>query len=379
MTVRVEDLLGLSPNRVPPKRRSMRFSCLFFSDTREDVSDAQKYAFMGEITRFADKAGFEGIYIPERHFQEFGSIFANPAIVAAHLIPQTERIRFRTAGVTLPLHHPAEVVEWWAMNDVLSGGRVDLGFGSGWSKDAFVFQPDTFDDRRQICSERIRQVQKLWQGETLSFPGPDGIECPVTVFPRPVQKSLNVWLLITQNEEAFRHAGREGYNVFTMLYNSNLETLSRKIDIYRQARAEAGYDPNTGTITLTLHTLVLDNRQKVLDAIEKPFKTYIASALNAHVNAGAVAGADETTSEADRQKMLEFAYERYVQTSALFGTPDDARKMVDRALDAGVDEIACIPDFGVPYDIVHASLPYLKDLVEDYSEAGIASMSDKAK
>jgi len=225
---------------------------------------------------------------------------------------------------------------------------VVLGVLWGWAKADCGFEAENCEERRQSCSDRISQVQRLWRGETLGFEGPDGRDCRVAVFPRPVQKTLNIWLLVTQNEEAFRHAGRRGYNVFTMLYNSTLDTLARKIDIYRRARAEAGYDPETGTVTLTLHTLLSDDRQTVLDAIERPFKTYIASALNAHVNAGAVAGADQSTSEADRLKMLDFAYQRYVQTSALFGTPDDARKMVDQAIEAGVDEIACLMDLACP-------------------------------
>ncbi|WP_315824591.1 LLM class flavin-dependent oxidoreductase [Paraflavitalea speifideaquila] len=98
-------------------------------------------------------------------------------------------MRFRTAGVSLPLHHPAEVVEWWAMNDILSGGRIDLGFGTGWNKPDFIFAPDNYEDRKQVCWDRIPIVQKLWRGETVLFPGPGGELVPVTVYPRPVQKS----------------------------------------------------------------------------------------------------------------------------------------------------------------------------------------------
>ena len=170
-----------------PGRQSMRFSFLFFSDVCKDVDDASKYAFMREVTLFADCAGFEAVYLPERHFHEFGSIYANPAIMAAHLIPQTARIRFRTAGISLPLHHPAEVVEWWAMNDVLSNGRIDLGFGSGWSRQDFIYAPGNYADRRQICTDTIPVVQRLWRGDSVSSSGPGGSPVPARVFPLPLQ------------------------------------------------------------------------------------------------------------------------------------------------------------------------------------------------
>jgi len=367
----IEYLLNVQSNdEVAVKQapaRDVTFSFLFFSDVRKDVSDAEKYAFMRDITLFADREGFEAIYIPERHFYEFGSIYANSAIMAAHLIPQTKRIRFRTAGVSLPLHHPAEVVEWWAMNDILSDGRIDLGFGTGWNKPDFIFSPGNYEDRKQVCWDRIPIVQKLWRGETVVFPGPDGESVPVTVYPRPVQKELNVWLLATKNDDSFIHAGTMGYNLFTMLYGMDLEAMGKKITLYRQARAAAGYDPNTGIVSLMLHTMVHRDERTVAQAVEKPFKKYIRSSMDAHVKA-MQDGKKETgeIGEAEKEQMLDDAYHRYFTTGAIFGSVEDGRRIVDQAIAAGVNDIACLLDFGVDYDLVKSSLPYLKTLVGHY-------------
>jgi natural product biosynthesis luciferase-like monooxygenase protein len=372
MTQTIEQLLGIAP-AAPRKQKTkpgIKFSFLFFSDVRKDIPDAQKYAFMREVTLFADREGFEAIYLPERHFHEFGSIYANSAIMAAHLIPQTTRIRFRTAGVSLPLHHPAEVVEWWAMNDVLSNGRVDLGFGSGWNKNDFIYAPGNYEDRRRICSETIPIVQKLWRGETVSFPGPNGEQIPITVYPRPVQPELNVWLLVTQSDEGFIHAGKQGYNVFTMLYGNNLDAMKKKIALYRKAREEAGLDPAEGVITLTLHTLMLQDRVRVRAAVEAPFKEYIKSSMEAHLKAVVDQNGGTPLSEEEKGKVLEYAFQRYFKTSAIFGTVEDGREMVEQAIAAGVDEIACLVDFGVGYEGVRESLGELEDLVADYRCGG---------
>lgn len=359
----IEQLLGLAPASAPARAaRGLRFSFLFFSDVRSDIGSAEKYAFMRDIALFADRAGFEALYFPERHFHEFGSIYANPAIVAAHLIPQTQRIRFRTAGISLPLHHPAEVVEWWAINDVLSQGRVDLGFGSGWAHGDFILAPDAFDKRRQICSEQIPVVQRLWRGETIAFPGPGGKDIPVRVYPRPVQPELNVWLLVTQSEEGFAHAGRQGYNVFTMLYGNNLEAMARKIAVYRAARAEVGLDPAQGAVTLMMHTLLLDDAARVEAAVEAPFRVYIKSALDAHLQADAENRGATPPGPEEKAKILDYAYQRYFQTSAIFGAAADGARIAEQAIAAGVDEIACLVDFGVDYAIVREGLPHLAKL-----------------
>lgn len=362
----LESLLGLPTS--PPAKAKMAFSFLFFSDVREEISDAEKYRFMRDVTVFADREGFEAIYIPERHFSEFGSIYANPAVMASYLIPQTSRIRIRTAGVSVPLHHPAEVVENWAMNDVLSGGRIDLGFGSGWSFNDFVLAPDAYDERRALCNDRIPLIQQLWRGEAVTFPGPQGKAVSVRVFPRPVQPELKVWMLVAQNEEGFRYAGKQGYNVFTMLYGYNLDALKIKIAAYRRARQEAGLHPDEGVVTLMLHTMIDADPALVEQAVEQPFKQYIKTALKAHVKAAQDAKVERAADlgEEEEEKMLAYAYQRYARTGALFGTVEQGVSMVEQAVAAGVDEIACLVDFGVDYQAVKGSLPYLKQLVSRY-------------
>lgn len=363
----IEELLGINPKSPPKARRSIAFSFLFFSDVRQDITNREKYEFTRDVTIFGDRSGFTAIYLPERHFFEYGSVFANSAVVASYLIPQTERIRFRTAGISLPLHHPAEVVEAWAINDVLSDGRIDLGFGSGWQLKDFIYSPGTYENRKEVCNDRIPLVQKLWRGDTVDFMGPKGEAIPIRVYPRPVQKELNVWLLMVQNDAAFVYAGQQGYNIFTMLSGLDIETMGKKFALYRQARQEAGFDPDTGIVTLMLHTFIHEDPAFVKNAIERPFKEYIKSFLDAHVESGlgTSKGVDDIGAT-EKEKMLEYAYHRYSTTAALFGTPAEARKIVERTIDAGVDEIACLVDFGVDYDKVKASFPHLKNLVSNY-------------
>ncbi len=373
----LEQLLGISGTAKPEATAEVTskqaakakptFSFIFFSDVDTGNSDSDKYHFMRDVTQFGDRAGFTAVYLPERHFNQFGSIYANAAVVAAYLIPQTERIRFRTAGVTLPLHHPTEVVEWWAMNDILSGGRVDLGFGSGWNKADFVTAPENYDDRRAICGERIEIVKKLWRGETITFPGPGGEPTPVQVHPRPIQKELNVWLLVAQNDGAFSYAGAQGYNIFTMLYGNDLAAMGKKIALYREGRRSAGLDPAAGIVSLMMHTHIDQDMAVVEQRIEKPFKQYINSTIKAHVKAGL--GKDKGTeqvNQAEQDKILDYAYQRYVKTAALFGSVADGKAIVDQAIAVGVDDIVCLLDFGVDYSAVKSSLPYLQQLVNVY-------------
>jgi alkanesulfonate monooxygenase SsuD/methylene tetrahydromethanopterin reductase-like flavin-dependent oxidoreductase (luciferase family) len=79
----------------------------------------------------------------------------------------------------------------------------------------------------------------------------------------------------------------------------------------------------------------------------------------------------------DVDDALAFSFERYYQTSSLLGTVDDCLDRLDRMRAIGVDEIACLIDFGVPTDEVLAALPRLAELFElaNVSEAELAAVA----
>lgn len=341
-----------------PEKREITFSYIFFSDVRKDISDREKYRFVRELVEFADQSGFEAVCFPERHFYEFGSIYANNGIVAAYFAPLTRQVRLRAVSVSCPLHHPAAIVENWAMVDILSNGRVDLGFGSGWSKADFILSPDAYENRSAARDEMIPIIQKLWRGETVDFRGPGGEIFPTRVYPRPVQKELNVWYS-TFSEHGFEHAGRQGYNLFTMLLGIDFNALEKKIATYRRAREEAGYDPETGVVSLLMHTFVHPDLEWVRRVVSDPFKEYIRSSIVPQKKA-----LDKHFDEAETEKIISYSYSRYFHTSGIFGPVEDCQKQVERAIRAGVNDIAFLQDFGVEYAAVKDSLKHLKQLVE---------------
>lgn len=333
-------------------------SFIFFSDASSAESQ-NKYRLVFDLASFADNNGFKAIWLPERHFHPFGGIYPNPAVLAASLAMKTKHVRLRSGSVVLPLHHPAEIAEAWAMVDNLSNGRVDLGIASGWNPNDFILSPETFSNHRDVWHERIKILQDLWRGEGRAFLNGAGQQTEINVFPQPVQRELNIWLTATKLDETFIYAGKMGYNLLTMLQGIDLDEMARKISLYRQARADAGFDPATGEVTLMLHTLVHKNMGVVADAVRTPFQGYIKSALVGHMN---TVEKDKRPSEKELDKMVEYSFERYFKTGALFGSVDDCTRMIERTVAAGVNEVACLMDFGVAYQQVMDSLPYLAEL-----------------
>jgi natural product biosynthesis luciferase-like monooxygenase protein len=193
------------------RTRPVDFSFIFFSDA--NLGSEDKYELVFNLAEFGDRNGFKAVWIPERHFHPFGGIYPNPAVLAAAIAARTRNIRLRSGSVVLPLHHPTAVVESWAMVDNLSGGRVDMGFASGWNPNDFVAVPENYEQRRELWHERIPMVQRLWRGEALELRNGKGEVVQTRVYPRPLQDNLDVWLVITKSDDSFRYAGRMGYNI----------------------------------------------------------------------------------------------------------------------------------------------------------------------
>ncbi len=377
----------------PRVTRGMDFSLFYFSGDEAEDAQAGKYRLLLDGARFADANGFCAVWTPERHFHAFGGLYPNPAITAAAVAAVTERLSVRAGSVVLPLHHPVEIAEAWSVVDNLSNGRVGVAFASGWQPNDFIFRPQNYSRAKDVMFEGIEQIRRLWRGETLTFPGPEEMAIEVATLPRPVQDELPIWITTAGNPETFEQAGAIGANLLTHLLGQSVDQVAPKIAAYRAARAAAGHDPSTGVVTLMLHTFVGDDNAAVRATVRGPLRDYLNTSFNlvreyawsfpafhrpdgrtiehvADLADSDVAGLDRDELDA----MLEYAFQRYFDTSGLFGTPERACRMVELLKDAGVDEIACLLDFGVATDTVLAHLPHLAR-VRELSNAAIVAGS----
>ncbi len=356
--------------------RPLTFSLFYFaSDEGEDSEN--KYRLLLDGARFADQNGFEAVWTPERHFHAFGGLYPNPAVASAAVAAVTERVHIRAGSVVSPLHNPIRIAEDWALVDNLSSGRVGISFAAGWQPNDFVLAPSNFADRKAQMFRDIDAVHRLWRGETVDFPGHDGKPVAVRTLPRPVQERLPTWVTIAGNPETYRQAGEHGSYVLTHLLGQSIEELGEKLNIYREAWQQAGHEGQPRT-SLMLHTYVGEDEERVREVVRGPLKDYLASAVDLVKKAawsfpafkqrtdGSQAQMDalldKGLTDEETDALLEFAFERYYRTSGLFGTPDRCQDTLDSLRAIGVDEVACLIDFGIPRQLVLDGLPHLLEV-----------------
>ena len=337
----------------------MRFSLLFFAN--QDDGDARaRYDLLASSAEFADQNGFEAIWIPERHFHPFGGAFPNPALAATVVAGRTERVRIRAGSVVLPLHDVLRVAEDWAMVDNLCGGRVDLSFATGWNANDFVLSPESYPHRHDVTFRMIDEFDGLWHGKSLSRVNGESAPVEVRTFPRPVQQNLRHWLTCTASPERFVEAGERGFNVLTALLFQTPEELASKVVAYRASYAKAGFQGD-GHVTLMLHTYLGGSVEQVREIVRGPFTNYLESSMSLW---RARAKELDISDKKSKDLLLRFAFRRYFKSAALFGTVESCQPFVAELAAAGIDEIACLIDFGLTSDLVLAGLGEIAKLAQ---------------
>ncbi|WP_019505919.1 type I polyketide synthase [Pleurocapsa sp. PCC 7319] len=352
-------------------QKKLDFSLYYFGEYKAQFNK-NKYDLLFAGAKFADQHDFTAVWIPERHFHSFGGFSPNPSVLGAALARETNKIQLRAGSVVLPLHNPIRVAEEWSVVDNLSKGRVGIAFASGWHPNDFVFAPESYGNHRELMFQGIETVEKLWRGESIPMRGGAGNKINVQSFPLPMQPQLPTWITVVNNPETYIKAGEIGAGVLTNLMNQNIEDLAEKIALYRESLSKNGYDSASGKVTVLLHTFIGKDLVFVRQQARQPFCNYLKSSLGLFQNLVKSHGLQvdiDSLSADDENFILSAAYERYVQNSALIGTPDSCASIVDNLLAIGVDEIACFIDFGVNSDVVLTSLPYIDQLRERYQNS----------
>jgi len=116
-----------------------------------------------------------------------------PLTVLTAVAGCTERIRLSTGILVAPLRPAAVLAKTVATLDVLSGGRVDLGVGTGWQRAEFDAVGLDFVARGQLLTDTIAACRALWQGGPTDFESPTTSLSQVWCAPVPLQERLPVW------------------------------------------------------------------------------------------------------------------------------------------------------------------------------------------
>ncbi|GGJ44240.1 LLM class flavin-dependent oxidoreductase [Streptomyces brasiliensis] len=136
-----------------------------------DDDPARTYRNAQELFVAADELGFDVGWVAQHHVPLGGGGLSSPWTFLAHAAARTTRIRLGTAITVLPLEDPVRLAEDVAAVDTLSGGRVELGVGSGSSSAEYAAFGKDAARRRELTSEHLTLLRKALANEEVRTPG----------------------------------------------------------------------------------------------------------------------------------------------------------------------------------------------------------------
>ena len=138
---------------------------------------------------------------------EYG--FHEPLTLFAWIAGFTKSIQLVTANVVLPQRQTELVAKQAAQIDILTGGRMVLGIGVGWSKSEFEALNMNFANRGARIEEQVDLLRRLWTDELVEFEGKWHKISEMGMNPRPIQQPIPIWFGAME-EVAVRRAARIG-------------------------------------------------------------------------------------------------------------------------------------------------------------------------
>jgi probable F420-dependent oxidoreductase len=182
-------------------------------------------------------------YAPPGPWPEVFKRVADSIVALAYVAAATSRIRLGTAVLNLPYYQPVLLAKQLATLDVVSGGRLVLGVGLGWSRDEYQAVGVPYRRRGARMDECLRCLTAVWTEDVVQFEGEFSSVPPSLVEPKPQQRPRPPILVGGYSEAAIRRAvtladGYIGGNVPL----GQVAPLVRRLS---EAAAEAGRDPGT--------------------------------------------------------------------------------------------------------------------------------------
>lgn len=130
----------------------------FFTRLLDDAAPAERYAFATAQIQQAERHGIGRAWVAQHHFHAAEGGLPSPLVFLANVAAVTSTIRLGTGVITLPLEDPVRVAEDAVVADLLSGGRVDLGLGSGGTPSSFAPFGEDVRDKGPTYDRKLRTL-----------------------------------------------------------------------------------------------------------------------------------------------------------------------------------------------------------------------------
>lgn len=196
------------------------------------------------LAQAAEAAGWDGLFVWDHLAFVWGAPSGDSWVILTAVAQATERLRIGTDVTPLPRHRPYMLANTLATIDLLSGGRVILGAGSGGVAGEFAAfgEDDDAKVRAAKLDESLKVINLLWSGEKVNHQGTYYTVKDVTLAPLPVQRPrIPIWIGGESRPALRRAAQWDGWVIGSADEHGNMtktpDDMRRPIESIMQQRA----------------------------------------------------------------------------------------------------------------------------------------------
>lgn len=334
---------------------ALRYSIFSVNDHHpaQERTIPQLYNEVMEQCELAEELGYDTFFCAEHHFHEYG-VVPDPAVMLAALSQRTKKIRLGTAISILTFHDPRRCAETYSMLDMMSGGRLVYGVGSGYLAHEFEGYAEDPANKRDKFNENLDIIKRLMAGERLSYEGKFSKSDNVVLNVLPHQGKLPpIYVAVLARPGAY-HVGLQGNRLFTVPYASceNFEDIGTMLAEFRKGRTEAGLPAEEDDHVFVLHCHAAESEAQCHADVKDPYDLYVRTRLYATMH----------------------VYEDILENGiCLFGDVDTVAEKMIRLYDMGIRHVGLLQNFGnMPRAVVEGSMRRIAEEVMPRVNAHIA-------
>jgi probable F420-dependent oxidoreductase len=212
-----------------------------------------------ELAKRVEDAGADGVVLADhvllgKHVDRYpwgtfpfpsDAPWLEPITVLTAIAAVTERITLATGILIVPLRPATLLAKTIATLDVLSGGRVELGAGTGWQAEEFTAQGLDPAQRGRLLTDFVGACRALWRGGPVSFDSPSVRFDDVWSIPTPVRDGGPPVLFSgTLTERNVDRIVRLGDGWIPIMHETS-DGIASGIKRLRDELARAGRDPDS--------------------------------------------------------------------------------------------------------------------------------------
>lgn len=212
----------------------------------------------------ADDVGLDAFGIGEHHRREF--LDSSPNVILAAAAARTRQIRLTSAVTVLSAADPVRVFQDFATLDLISNGRVEIVAGRGSFTEAFPLFGHQLEDYDSLFTEKLDLLLKIRQQTEVTWSGKHRPALAgQSIYPRPLQKELPIWVGVGGTPQSFARAGTLGLPLMVAIIGGEPHRFRPLIDHYREAGERAGHDPAKLKVGLHMLGYVADSNEQAGD------------------------------------------------------------------------------------------------------------------